>query len=280
MARVTDWRVILNTEKGLNAMFGYPEPIPPGVGYSRVFGVKLEPGTVEELVAVLREAGARAVISALDNETVYGRRIEPEYIAEIVQRYPEDFIGFAGADPHKGMAAVREMERAVKSYGFKGVDVQPMIHCLPINDARYYPIYAKAQELDIVLFVACSVHFNPDAPLDVQHPAHLDRVAIHFPELKIVARHAGWPWIAELIAVAWRHPNIYLELSGIRPRHLSPELLGYVDSLFQERTVWGSGYPIQPMKRNIEEFKSLSLKEVTKEKVLYHNSARLLGLAD
>ena len=48
----------------------------------------------------------------------------------------------------------------------------------------------------------------------------LDEVAVDFPELTIIACPPGWPWVHELIAVAWRHPNVYLDISGIPPKTL------------------------------------------------------------
>ena len=100
-----------------------------------------------------------------------------------------------------------------------------------------------------------------------------------FPELKIVARHGGWPWILEFVAVVWRHPNIYIELSGIRPRNLHPDLLGYVDRAFRKRTVIGAA-ALAPLGDLIEEYKQLPLKPETIDNMLYKTSARLLDLPE
>lgn len=260
----------------------FPDPIRPAQRYMEVYGAveRFRPAPVEEWAAEMREAGiVKAVIAASDNETVWRRKVPHEHIAELCRQYPDLFVGFAGADPHKGLRAVAEMERAVKEYGFKGVDLQPWLHQIPIDDAKYFPIYAKAAELGIVVFMHCSVHFDPGVPMDLDHPLRLDRVAAHFPELNLVARHAGWPWILDMVAVAWRHHRVYLEISGIRPRHIHPELMRYFDNILQDKVVFGTSYPMLPFKRTVDEFRELTMRENVKEKILYHNAARLLGLA-
>lgn len=276
--RITDWRVFLRTPEGLGLW-----STRAAEGYRDLFGKTLQerltPIPPEQLVSELRAAGVRAIITASDNETVWKWRVPPEHIADLCRRFPEDLIGFGGVDPYKGQQALRDVERAAKEFGFKGIDIQPWMHLLPINDRRYYPIYDLMQDLGLIAFIACSTHFNRYAPLDIQQPELLDRVAVDFPRLKIVDRHAGWPWILDVIAVAQRHRNVYLELSGIRPKYLHPDLLQAVRSQFQDRTLFGTGYPLLPFKETIDELNALPIPDAVKEKILYTNSERLLGLA-
>lgn len=279
--RITDWRVFLRTPEGLSLW--WPDPTPPGQAYIDTFGQtmreQLTPIPVEDFVQDLRAAGVRAIITASDNETVWKRRVPLEHIADLCRRYPEDFVGFGGVDPYKGAQALRDVERAAAEFGFKGIDIQPWLHNLAINDRRYYPIYDLMQDLGLIVFVACSTHFNRTVPLDIQQPELLDRVAVDFPRLKLVDRHGGWPWVLDVIAVAQRHRNVYLELSGIRPKYLHPDLLQAVRGQFQDRTLFGTGYPLLPIKRTVDEFNELPLPDAVKEKILYTNSERLLALA-
>lgn len=106
-------------------------------------------------------------------------------------------------------------------------------------------------------------------------------MAGHFPELKLIASHAGWPWILQMVAVAWRHPNVYLELSGIAPRYLDPELLRYFDTpILQDKVFFATDYPLYPFERGVQEFLELPLQDDTKEKILWRNANRLFGLDD
>jgi predicted TIM-barrel fold metal-dependent hydrolase len=280
--RAISWRNAVPTEEALNAFYGYPEPTAVGRGYAKAVKVSPKPRPVEEWAAELREAGIVAIISAIDNEIPHGKghRMRPESIAELIERFPGQFIGFAGANPHKGMEAVREFERQIKTFGFKGLDLQPMHYGIGMSDARYYPLLAKAVELDVPVFVAVSAHYNLEVPMDVQHPVHVDRVCTFFPELKVVARHAGWPWVEELAATAFRHQNVYFEISGIRARYLSKTLLDYIGGAFKNRTVYGSPGGVGGITelQALDEFCALPLKEEVKQKILIENSVKLLGL--
>lgn len=279
MVTAINWRFLFRTEPTIRAFYGDPTNLnPAGRRYQKLFKLDLTPQPLEQIVRELRDAEAMTMISSLDNESSYGSRVETEYIADIARRFPDCFIPFSGADPHKGSRAVAEVERAVKEFGFKGVDLQPFLQKVPIDDPTYYPIYAAAERLGVVAFVACSAHYNPEVPMDYQHPRRLDQVAMNFPNLALVARHAGWPWVEELAAVAMRHESIYFELSGIRARHLSPALLQYINGAFQDRTVWGMGHLGLSMKENIQEFMALPLRDAVKEKVLVKNSVRILDL--
>ena len=280
--KILDFRVRLMVREWLDAWLPPHGPIPPFERYIEVFGLedRLNEMSIEEQITEMREAGiGRAVISGDDLETNWGHKTPNDFIASVVQQYPDVFIGFAGVDPHKGMDAVRELEWAVKELGLKGLNVAPFLYRLRASHKKFYPLYAKCVELGVPVALPTSMHFDPGSVMDFGHPKYLDEVAVDFPELKIVAIHAGWPWIREMIAVAWRHPNVYLEFSGVAPRYLDPELVRYLNTpILADKGLFGTNYPLYPFKRGVEEFKQLPLKEEVLEKVFYKNAARLLQI--
>jgi len=242
---------------------------------------RFTPQPIGETIAEMREAGiVHAVIAAADSETLGGAKIANELIADLVRAHPDTLTGYAGVDPRKGMAAVRELEHAVRELGLRGLSTDPFINQLLPTDAQYYPLYAKAVELGIPVFSHCSVNFDSRVVMDYGHPRHLDQVACHFPELTIIARHGGWPWVLDMVAVAWRHENVYVEISGISPKYLHRDLLTYADGLLRHKFLFGTSYPLQPFKRAVEEFLALPLRDETKRAILYDNAAKLLHLAD
>ena len=86
---------------------------------------------VEETVREMDEVGiVLGVIPGRDIETTYQWKVTNDHLAEIVQKFPKRFVAFAGVDPNKGMRAVREVERAVKGLGLKGVALDPYLHCV------------------------------------------------------------------------------------------------------------------------------------------------------
>ncbi len=280
--RVIDFRVVPRTKECLGSWA--PDTILPAhkkyVEMYRMHG-RVTPIPLDEQVEMMRQAGiVKAVINAADIETTHGRKLPNEIIARIVNEYPEMFIGFAGADPHKGMEAVRELEDAVVNLGLRGINIGPFFHRLYANDKRYYPLYTKACELGIPATLHTSVNFDPATIMDYGNPTHLDEVACHFPELTLIASHAGWPWVLPMVAVAWRHDNVVVEISGIKPRFIHPELLKFFDNILQDRVVFGTDYPLYEFKEGVEGFLDLPLKEETKRKILYDNAARILRLSD
>jgi len=238
--------------------------------------------SVDAYLAMYRALNARhVVIKARDVETTFGFRVPNEAVAEFCRAHP-GFIGFAGVDPHKGMTALRELEYAVRELGLRGLNLQCFEHKLRIDDAKMYPLYAKCIELDIPVNIHCSVNFSTDTAMDYGKPEFLDAVMVHFPELRVCAAPPGWPWVHELIAVAWRHKNVYISLAPVRPKYLAVEnsgyegLLQYGNTVLQDRIMFGTSYPLLPVERSIAEIEALPLKDASKRKWLHDNAARFL----
>ncbi|HJN87529.1 MAG: amidohydrolase family protein [Dehalococcoidia bacterium] len=276
MPKIICWMMQIFTPETLNGFYGYPKLNPVGLSYQKIFKVDFKPRPLEDTVRELREANMLVAVPALDNDVLYGTSTPASWVRDLVAEYPDVFIGFSGADPNKGYDAVKDLERDVKEYDFRALYLQPMESGVPIDDRRHYPLYTRACDLDIPVFVACSVHYNNRVPLDVQSPYRVDQVAVDFPDLKIVLRHALFPWIWEIAAVMMRHPNMYMEISSFRHKYIHPEWIRYIDSMFPDRTVYGLGHPFSTPKQNIEEFGEVPLKPETKNKILYETSPKLL----
>jgi len=283
-----------------------------GVGKARALGLSLaeleqmaEELSPLEFEAKLRERANAVAISLeqfvqqLDDAEVSwgvisagaGRPDHNERTAAIVARFPHKFVGVAMVDPHQGMKAVRELERAVKELGLGGLYASPYRDGISPNDKKYYPLYAKAVELNIPVFVYTTMNYRTDFPMDLSRPLHLDEVARDFPELTIIAGCGGWPWVFEMVGVARRHQNIYVDTEAHRPKHLATPgsgwemLLQFGNTLLQDRVVFASGWgnyflPSEGViKQVIAEVRSLPLKPEVVEKWLYHNAARLFKRA-
>ncbi|MBW1849585.1 MAG: amidohydrolase [Deltaproteobacteria bacterium] len=171
-----------------------------------------------------------------------------------------------------------------KVAAFVSLCIEPWLHKLRSNDKLYYPIYAKCIELDIPVWIHSSINYVPQLTMDFGRPIYLDEVAGHFPELKIIAGHGGWPWVDEMMALLWRHSNVYTDISAIRPKYLDTpgtgwaSIIRYGNSLLQDKILFGTAWPAQQFKESIEEIKVLPLKEEVKDKWLGGNAKQLLGL--
>ena len=259
--------------------------------YSRIYKdnqIELEElleAPMEAFIAFLDKEGIDvAVIKARDIETTYRKKISNDVCADIVHRSPTRLIGLAGVDPFKGKAAIDELDYAIEELGLKGINIWPYEYNRYPHDKIYYPIYEKCQELKAIVSVEASMHFNRSIRMDLCRPLYIDYVAVDFPDLKIVCSTPGWPWVAELVAVAWRHPNVYIATSVVRPKYFGIPGTGYDilthfgNSILQDRVIFGSGWPSLPIKRGIEEIRSLPLKDEVKEKWLGENASSLLDI--
>jgi len=231
--------------------------------------------------------GARhVVVKARDNETTFGLKVANEDVAAFCQKHGPRFVGFAGVDPHKGMAAVRELETAVRELGLRGLNLQCFELKLAINDKRMYPLYAKCVELSIPVNIHCGINFSNASQMDYGRPAYLDEVMLHFPELRVCASPPGWPWIEELIGVAWRHPNVYLDISAHRPKHFTlpasgwEPLLHFGNRMIQDKVIFGSTWTLLGTTPGalVEEVRALPLRDNVVDKWLGKNALRAFNL--
>ena len=166
--------------------------------------------------------------------------------------------------------------------GMRLVGLGPYQDGLLANHRLYYPIYAKCCELGMAVVVHTSFNFGRGLRLDTGRPLHLDDVATDFPNLVIVASHGGWPWVPEMAAVAWRHENVYIEVSGHRNKYMVgpgsawESLFYYGNGPLKEKIVWGSIWPYLDMERQVEEARQLPFKAEVQKLLFFDNAQRIL----
>lgn len=204
-----------------------------------------------------------------------------ELVAQAVKRHPDRFHGLAGLDPYEGMKGVKELERAVEELGFIGAHFYPHWYELAPDHAKWYPYYAKCCELDIPvqMQVGQSMIYDPSYPVrSVGRPITLDAVACDFPELRLVGIHVGIPWADEMIAMAWKHKNVYIGCDAHSPKYWPESFVRFVDSFGQDKVLFGTDFPILDFERTREEIEALGLKPAAKRKLLRDNAVKVYKL--
>jgi len=202
-----------------------------------------------------------------------------EQIAAFIANYPNRFVGVAGVDLARPVEAVRELDRAVREFGFKALRVIPWLWRLPPNDRLYYPLYVKCIELGIP-FCTQVGHTGPLMPSETGRPIpYIDEVALTFPELKIVGGHIGYPWTDEMIALAWKHEHVYIDTSAYLPRYYPPQLLHFMNTYGQDKVLFGTNFPMLALDECASQAKALPLKPVAREKFLSGNARRVFAIA-
>ena len=257
-------------------------------GLRSYFRLKESPGGADELAAKYKELDIFGVLFSVDAETITGDPPDTnDYVASIVQKHPEQFIGFATVDPWKGDSGVRELDRSVRELGLKGLKLHPIHQAFTPNDTSFYPLYEKCVELGVPLllhsgFAAAGAGTPGGGGFKLKYAAPIpaiDDIAADFPGLTVVMAHPAWPWVEEQIAVALHKPNVYLDLSGWAPRFIPDALVRETNTRLRDKVLFGSDYPYLTPERWLREFEDLPIREEVRPKVLLENARRVLKLS-
>ena len=251
------------------------------------FGQQIEVLSIEALADRYRALDLMGVLLAWDAETNTGNpRLSNEYIAEIVKKYPETFVGFAGVDPWKGKVAIEEAEFAIRGLGLRGIKFQQAAQAFYPNDRRFYPLWEKITELRVpILLHTGTTAYGAGSPggrgihLKYTRPIpYIDDLAADFPDLVIICAHPSWPWQDEMLAVAMHKANIYIDLSGWSPKYFPSSLIQYANTFLQDKCLFGTDHPFIKPERWMADFEKLPIKPEVKRKILLENARGLLRL--
>ncbi|MDP6708492.1 MAG: amidohydrolase family protein [Alphaproteobacteria bacterium] len=204
-----------------------------------------------------------------------------EVVDRALAEHPDRFFGLCGIDPTQGMRAVYELQDAVERRGYVGAHGYPHWFELPIDHARWYPIYAKCCELDVPIQhqIGQSMVYAADYPIrSVGRPITMDGVACDFPELKLVGIHVGIPWADEAIAMAWKHKNVYLGSDAHSPKYWPASFVNFINTYGQDKVIFGTDFPVLDFERTRREIEALELRPEPKRKFLRDNLIRLYKL--
>ncbi|QKV19120.1 amidohydrolase family protein [Oricola thermophila] len=204
-----------------------------------------------------------------------------ERVAEVCAAYPDRLHGLAGLDPTRGMAGLRDLERAVREYGFVGAHFYPHWFGYAPDHAKWYPYYAKCCELGIpvMLQVGHNLVYSQERRLpSVGRPIALDQVAIDFPELPIIGIHIGVPWTDEMISMAWKHPNIYIGVDAYAPKHWPPQLVHYLNTYGRGKVLFGTDWPVIEPVRGVREIGELGLRPESHAALMRETALKLFNL--
>ena len=279
---IIDFRV-----QGTGRMFfvgGYPAMPPFMDRYKALYDFeRLCDLPFEDFVGEMERSGVS--LAVLHAEYAYGDIDQlNRTVAGFVKKFPEKLFGFAGIDPTASKDAVADLNRYVHDWGMRGLNLQTCVQGWYANDKRLYPLYSYCQEKRLPVAIHASVNFMTNRRIDYGHPLCLDEIACEFQDLTIVANHGGWPWVNEMVAVAWKHPNVFVELGGISPKYIAKPgsgweaLLTYGNSVLQDQILFATDSLI-PHKRVLKEIDELPLKDSVKEKLLGANAMRVLGIS-
>ena len=228
-------------------------------------------------LASMDEGGVTiAVLSAWTGPQ--GVLISNDEVAACVRAAPDRFVGVGSVDLTHPREAVREVRRCVRELGFRGIRALPWLWQLPPTHARFYPVYSECCELGVP-FCTQVGHTGPRMPPEYGRPIpYIDQVAIDFPELVIVGGHVGYPWTDEMIAVATKHPNVYVDTSAYTVERYPASLVDFVRAHGRRKVLFGTNWPMISPKKALSGLDALGLDADAKSRFLADNAKRVFGL--
>lgn len=238
--------------------------------------------SVEEFISLLDEAGVeKVIIPAMQIFSYTHKRMLTDIsvadVFEQVSKRPDRFAGLYGINPLKKMDGVRELEKVVKEYGFIGAHIHSYGFGIPVNHRDYWPFYAKCVELDVPVQLQVG-HSAELMPSELGRPIHLDDIALYFPELRIIGAHTGWPWVEELIALAWKHPNVYIGTSAHAPKYWDQSLVNFLNTRGRGKVLWGTDFPVVSHKVSVAQVEEKNLREDARAQLLREAAIKVFKL--
>jgi predicted TIM-barrel fold metal-dependent hydrolase len=232
---------------------------------------------IEATIAEMDRAGvSRGMLCAWHGPA--GPMISNDEVAHYCREHPERLVGIASVDLYRPMDAVRELRRRVKQNRFRGLRILPWVWGLPPDDRRYYPLFAECCELDIP-FCTQVGHAGPLRESEPGRPIpYLDRVALEFPELRIVGGHIGVPWLNEMLSLMMKYPNIAIDASAYKVGRYPRELVDYMRGNPRHRVLFGSNHPFWPPAECIAGLDALGLDKQEQTAFLAGNAQRAFKL--
>ncbi|MBM3827166.1 MAG: amidohydrolase family protein [Actinobacteria bacterium] len=196
--------------------------------------------------------------------------------------FPARFIPSCSADANNGLDEVRKIRRLHDEHGLKAVGTFPA-GCtpqVPIDHARWYPIYSVCAELGVPVFVCAGIP-GPRVPSMCQHVELLDIVCYDFPELKIVTRHGCQPWTELMVKLMLKWPNLYYSTSAFAPKHYDSRIIDYANSRGADRVLYAGYWPMGlTYERIMGDMPHVPFKDQVWPKFLRENALAVLGLPD
>ncbi len=231
----------------------------------------------DRFLELMEENGVDYAVIVAENSPVTTGITSNRAVIDFCKDKP-GLIPFANINPFVDAQPVRLLENLVEKEGIRGVKMYPTYQFFYPNDARLYPLYAKARELGIPIMFHTGSSIFKGSRIKYGNPVYFDDVAVDFPGLTLIMSHSGRGfWYREAFFLSRIHQNLYMEIAGLPPK----KLLTYFPEFERntDKIIFGSDWPgVSGVKENIADIRALPISKEQIEKILWANAAKILKI--
>jgi predicted TIM-barrel fold metal-dependent hydrolase len=204
-----------------------------------------------------------------------------QWVADYVSSDPVRLLSCGGLHPRQSPNVLADVEQILR-LKIRMIKIHPPHQLLYPNDYLHgikelEIIYRAAEANGVPVMFHTGTSIFHGARNKYGDPIYLDDVAVDFPKLKIIMAHGGRPlWMETAFFLLRRHPNVFLDISGIPPKML----LNYFPRLEEiaQKTLFGTDWPspgVREIKNNLDDFLALPLSEESRQQILCRTSLRI-----
>ena len=183
-------------------------------------------------------------------------------------------------NPHEGMKAVRSVDEIAGRYeNVRAITFSPFASYPMIgpNSKECYPIYAKCIERGLPIWINVGIP-GPRVPGWSQDPMLIDEVCWFFPELKVVMKHGGEPWVDLCVKLMLKWPNLYYATSAFAPKYFPKEIIHYANTRGSDKIIYAGYWPLLGFEDSFEQLDGLALRDHVWPKLLSENARTVFNL--
>jgi aminocarboxymuconate-semialdehyde decarboxylase len=235
------------------------------------------------------------------------RMVNDSY-AELIERYPQRYKGFASIPMDAPDSALKELHRAVGDLKLNGVILLSNIRGRALTSPIYRPFFEEANRMKLCIFLHPMIPINPESykefnlgplvafPFDTTLAVArmcFAGIFADFPDIRWIIAHAGGaiPWLMERLDNGYRDyaetkehidklPSEYLKNLYYDTVTFSPYVLRMLrDLVGADHMVMGSDYPhlLGSIERSVSTIEALDIPEYEKKKIFRDTALTILN---
>jgi len=191
-----------------------------------------------------------------------------------------NILTMLAVNPYKSTKrTLKNYEDKIKSKEIRGMKIYLGYYPFYPHDDVYIPYYQLADKYNLPIVFHTGECYSEKAKVKYAHPLNVDEIAMRWDNVTFILAHMGEPWLMDTAMVIRKNKNVYADMSGIIEGKIDPEAikttLFRIQSALEycnfERVIYGSDWPLAPMRGYLEAMRSIIPKE-HREKIFYQNA--------